>query len=311
MQYNFERFLSDADIVMSLGGDNYSLDYNSVNKYLNGNDRVLAAGKPLVIWGASVGPFAAEPEIEARVAEQFKRIALVVARERRTVAYLDSIGVRENVMLLPDPAFSLNTAPAPLPDAQEAMLQAGAIGVNLSPLLARYRNDMHGWLEDATGWVRALMDSSGRPVLLVPHVFEPGNDDQAFMAQILARIGAPVDRLALLDGRDLSCMQLKQVISRLHVFIGARTHATIAAMSRGVPTLSIGYSVKARGINEEVFSSTEWMVSHQGLDAATLVERYRTLDENAEQVREALAQRLIHYRMTAQDIRDFLARAIP
>jgi polysaccharide pyruvyl transferase WcaK-like protein len=311
MQYNFERFLGDADIVMSLGGDNYSLDYNSVNKYLDGNERVLAAGKPLVIWGASVGPFTAEPEIEARVAKQFKRLALVVARERRTVAYLDSIGVRDNIMLLPDPAFSLNSAPVTLPAAQEKMLQAGAIGVNLSPLLARYRNGMDGWLEDATGWVRALMDCSGRPVLLVPHVFEPGNDDQAFMARLLERINATADRLALLNGRDLSCMQLKQVISRLHVFIGARTHATIAAMSRGVPTLSIGYSVKARGINEEVFGSTDWMVSHQGMDAATLVERYRTLDENAEQVREALAQRLTHYRMTAQDIRDLLARAIP
>lgn len=310
MHYNFERFLGDADMVMSLGGDNYSLDYNSVNKYLDGNDRVLAAGKPLVIWGASVGPFTAEPETEARVAEQFKRLALVVARERRTVAYLDSIGVRDNVMLLPDPAFSLKSAPVTLPAAQEKMLQAGAIGVNLSPLLARYRNGMDGWLEDATGWVRALMENSGRPVLLVPHVFEPGNDDQAFMGQLLERIDAPAEKLALLDGRDLSCMQLKQVISRLHIFIGARTHATIAAMSRGVPTLSIGYSVKAGGINEEVFGSTDWIVSHQGLDAATLVARYRTLDENADQVREALAHRLTDYPMTAQDIRNVLARVI-
>lgn len=308
MQYNFERFLRDADIVMSLGGDNYSLDYNSVQKYLDANDRVLAAGKPLVIWGASVGPFTSEPETEARVAEQFKRIALVVARERRTVAYLESIGVQENVMLLPDPAFSLNDSPVTLTDAQEAMLQAGAIGVNLSPLLARYRDGMGAWLEDATEWVRAILETSGRPVLLVPHVFEPNNDDQAFMAQILARIGAPVERLSLLDGKNLSCMQIKQVISRLHVFIGARTHATIAAMSRGVPTLSIGYSAKARGINEEVFGSTDWMVSHHFLDAKTLVEHYRMLNENVEQIREALTLRRTNYHMSAQDIRDVLAR---
>jgi len=154
------------------------------------------------------------------------------------------------------------------------------------------------------------MESSDRPVLLVPHVFEPGNDDQAFMAQLLARIGAPADRLALLDGRDLSCMQLKQLISRLHVFIGARTHATIAAMSRGVPTLSIGYSVKARGINEEVFGSTDWMVSHKGLDAATLVARYKTLDESAAKIRDVLARRMTDYQLTAQDVRDVLARSI-
>lgn len=311
MTYNFERFLGASDVVLSLGGDNYSLGYNSVTKYLDANDQVLAAGKPLIIWGASVGPFTADPAIEARVAEQFRRLALVVARERRTVAYLDSIGVRDNVMLLPDPAFSLQTAPVALQEAQERMLEDGAIGVNLSPLLARYRNGIDAWLEDATRWVQALMDTSGRPVLLVPHVFEPGNDDQTFMSQLRNRIDEPDARLSLLDARELSCMQIKQVIGRLHAFIGARTHATIAAMSRGVPTLSIGYSVKALGINEEVFGSAEWLVPHDKLDAAKLSARYSAMDQSAPQIREALAQRMADYRMTAQDIKAVLARVTP
>lgn len=310
MRYNFERFLGASDVVMSLGGDNYSLDYNSVPKYLDANDKVLAAGKPLVIWGASVGPFTADPAIEARVAEQFRRLALVVARERRTVSYLDSIGVRDNVVLLPDPAFSLQTAPVTLDQAQERMLAEGAIGINLSPLLARYRNGMEAWLDDAAGWVQALLATTSRPVLLVPHVFEPGNDDQAFLQQVLSRVEAPASRLSVLDARDLSCMQIKQVIGRLHAFIGARTHATIAAMSRGVPTLSIGYSVKALGINEEVFGSADWLVAHDTLDGETLAARYAALDAQAPQIRTALARRMAEYRMTAQDMRAVLARAI-
>lgn len=308
MRHNFERFLGASDVVLSLGGDNYSLDYNSVTKYLDANDRVLAAGKPLIIWGASVGPFTGDPAIEERVAEQFRRMALVVARERRTVAYLDSIGVRENVLLLPDPAFSLQTAPVTLTAAQEQMLEGGAIGVNLSPLLARYRNGMDAWLDDAARWVQALLDTSSRPILLVPHVFEPGNDDQIFLSQVLSRINAPDARLSLLDARDLSCMQIKQVIGRLHAFIGARTHATIAAMSQGVPTLSIGYSVKALGINEEVFGSTDWLLPHDKLDTATLAARYGAMDRSAPQIKEALARRMIHYRMTAHDIQSVLAQ---
>lgn len=308
MEFNFERFLGKSDVVLSLGGDNYSLDYNSVSKYLDANEKVLAAGKPLIIWGASVGPFTADPAIEARVAEQFRRLALVVARERRTVSYLDSIGVRDNVILLPDPAFSLRTDAVTLPEGQERMLEERAIGVNLSPLLARYRNGMDAWLEDAARWVQALLDTSGRPILLVPHVFEPGNDDQAFLSQLLGRIDAPAAKLSLLDGYELSCMQIKQVIGRLHAFVGARTHATIAAMSLGVPTLSIGYSMKALGINEEVFGSADWLVPHDTLDAATLSARYAAMDRSTPETREALANRMSDYRMTAYDIQAIIAR---
>ena len=51
---------------------------------------------------------------------------------------------------------------------------------------------------------------------------------------------------------EFNASQIKQVISQFHFFIGARTHATIAAFSSGVPTISIAYSVKAKGINKDL-----------------------------------------------------------
>lgn len=307
-RYNFERFLGETDLVLSLGGDNYSLDYGSAAQFLDANDRVLDAGLPLILWGASVGPFSADPATEARVAEQFPRLALIVARERRTVAYLASLGVRDNVILLPDPAFSLPAEPVALPEAQDRMLAKGAIGLNLSPLLARYRDGMEGWLDDATGWVRTLLETAGRPILLVPHVFQPDNDDQAFLGEVMSRVDAPETALSLLDGCALSSLQIKHVIGRLHVFIGARTHATIAAMSMDVPTLSIGYSVKALGINEEVFGSSDWVVSHDTLDGPGLAARYAALDQKAPELRAALGRRMAEYRMSTADVRAVLAR---
>ena len=57
--------------------------------------------------------------------------------------------------------------------------------------------------------------------------------------------------------QDQNCTQLKDVISRCEVFVGARTHATIAAYSTCVPTLVVGYSVKARGIAKDLFGTDE------------------------------------------------------
>ena len=52
---------------------------------------------------------------------------------------------------------------------------------------------------------------------------------------------------------DHNCMQQKYIISQCRFFVGARTHSTIAAYSTCVPTLVVGYSVKARGIARDLF----------------------------------------------------------
>ena len=39
--------------------------------------------------------------------------------------------------------------------------------------------------------------------------------------------------------------------------MGARTHSTIAAYSTCIPTLVVGYSVKARGIAKDLFGTDE------------------------------------------------------
>ena len=58
-------------------------------------------------------------------------------------------------------------------------------------------------------------------------------------------------RVILVD--DHNCMQQKYIISQCRFFVGARTHSTIAAYSTCVPTLVVGYSVKARGIARDLF----------------------------------------------------------
>ncbi|TIN26421.1 polysaccharide pyruvyl transferase family protein [Mesorhizobium sp.] len=303
----FENFLPWADYVFSLGGDTYSLDYGTVGEYFRANERVLASGKKLVIWGASIGPFSADPETERYAAEHLKQVHLIVARERRTVDYLASIGVADNVVLMPDPAFSLTSEQVELPDEIERMLSGGAIGVNLSPLLARYRGGREGWLRDAADWITALIHATDRPILLIPHVFKAGNDDQEFLGDVLSRIAGSNERVALLQGRSMSSRQLKRVISRLACFVGARTHATIAAFSASVPTLSIGYSIKARGINEDFFGHDGWVVDHKNLDAPLFVSKIVKLLSEKDDITRKMRERNSVYKIYPEKARSILS----
>ena len=53
--FNFQRVINKVDYVLSLGGDNYSMDYGTAWNFFKANDIIISSGKKLVLWGCSVG----------------------------------------------------------------------------------------------------------------------------------------------------------------------------------------------------------------------------------------------------------------
>ncbi len=51
------------------------------------------------------------------------------------------------------------------------------------------------------------------------------------------------------------------------------THSTIAALSSGVPTLSFAYSIKAQGINRDIFGHTDYCMGAADLNAEAVAAR--------------------------------------
>ena len=81
------------------------------------------------------------------------------------------------------------------------------------------------------------------------------------------------------------------------MFVGARTHATIAAYSTGVPTLAVGYSVKARGIARDIFGTEEkYVVSVQNFkNKNDLKNAFQWLEEHEKKVAHILMDRMPEY----------------
>lgn len=94
----------------------------------------------------------------------------------------------------------------------------------------------------------------------------------------------------ILIGDQYNCMELKGFISCCRMFVGTRTHVTIAAYSTCVPTLVAGYSIKTRGIARDIFGSEENMVipvqSQEHED--DLVKVFKYIQDNAEDIRRHL-----------------------
>jgi len=285
MYREMKPFLARASAVLSLGGDNYSVYYNrTARNYVYLDDLVLERKKPMVIWGASIGPFSKYPEYEKFMMEHLGRVH-ILARESETVEYLAGLGLEENVHLVADPAFLMD--PVRPRDGLVPEPREGAVGLNLSPLMARFvtGGDTGAWRRMAAETVERILGSTESGLFLIPHVTGvPSNDDYLFMADVLEAIGRRDRERITLVPPVLNGAETKWVIARMSVFAGARTHSTIAALSSGVPTISLAYSMKARGINRDIYGHLDWCIEPGEITPGLVAETFDRMSRERERV---------------------------
>ncbi len=285
------KAMQECDCALQVGGDNYTLDYGVPDYLLRLDDVLLATGKPLILWGASVGPFSRMPSVERRLAKHLRRLTLILARESKTIAYLASIGVQQNVRCVADPAFCMTAVKPRLDDHLAAFLLQRPVGLNLSAFAGKFTttHDPRSWLENARACVDRLLAAGLGPVLLVPHVFKESNDDHRFLLQVMEGLPRQQAQLAILP-RNLNAAELKWVIGQTRLFAGARMHSTIAALSSCVPTLSLGYSMKASGVSEDIFGHPRWLLSVDELNPDSLSDRMAEMERNRMELEKHLRQ---------------------
>ena len=286
-------YLSSASAILSVGGDNYSIDYGVMPvTFTSLDDLVLGHGIPLAIWGASIGPFSAMPDYERYMSDHLQRATGIFARESITIDYLQDIGVTENVYSVADPAFLMDPIK---PEEVEDMLPIDqeAIGLNLSPLMARFvtSGNLDAWTSMAASIIERVAQTTGMPVYLIPHVTNPNSNDYEFMRRALSLIKDRNGNITLIPSK-YNAAETKWIISQMALFAGARTHSTIAALSSGVPTLSFAYSIKARGINRDLFGHTNYCMDPEDLDAEAVASRVTSMLDKSAAIRNDLAGRL-------------------
>ena len=272
--------MRESDVALQVGGDNYTLDYGAPDYLLRLDNELLATRKPLILWGASIGPFSLAPDVERRLGDHLKKFTLILAREPRTVDYLASLGVERNVRRVADPAFCMTPMKPVIDDDLSGFIDKKPVGVNISSFAGKFTSG-HGersWLENTIACIQKLLEEGFGPLLLVPHVFKDINDDHKFLSQVMERLPQWRSELAVVP-KTLNAAELKWVIARTRLFAGARMHSTIAALSSCVPTLSLGYSMKATGVNEDIFSDLNWLLPVERMNPESLAAKMAEMDQ--------------------------------
>ena len=100
--------------------------------------------------------------------------------------------------------------------------------------------------------IKYILDNTDMSVALIPHVVWDSNDDRLPLRRLFDAF-SETGRVVMVE--DAGAEVLKGYISRCRFLVAARTHASIAGYSTGVPTLVLGYSVKSRGLARDMFGS--------------------------------------------------------
>lgn len=287
--------VENDDIAFSIGGDNYC--YPGTDILAAQNSLFKKKGAKTVLWGCSVEPKLLE---DNSVAKDLASYDLIVSRE--SISYEAIKKVNNNTVLVPDPAFTLPYIDCPLP---EGWIEGNMIGINASPLILQSGTDSNLVLEEYVELIQYILNETDCSVVLIPHVVWESNDDRIPLKK-LHSIFENTGRVILLD--DHNCMELKGYIKRCRMFVGARTHATIAAYSSCVPTLVLGYSVKSRGIAKDLFGTEKnYVLPVQNLNKETeLVEAFKWLVEHENAVRNVLNEIMPEYIGRLKNVTDYI-----
>ncbi|HOW43229.1 MAG TPA: polysaccharide pyruvyl transferase family protein [Candidatus Omnitrophota bacterium] len=286
--------LALSQAVLAIGGDNFSLDYGRPDFFLRLNDFVLRKRKPIIIWGASIGPFTQDPVYERFIAEQLRR-TIIFARESKTIDYCHSLGLKENVYKVTDPAFMMEPR---MPDLSRMNIDLTGhfVGFNFSPLVAKYaaKGNFAIWVKYCIEIVQFVLSKIPCNVLLIPHVTSDHDNDLTCLRAIKGFFQKD-PRVILID-EDLAADEVKYVISKCKLFVGTRTHSTIAAFSTCVPTLSLGYSLKSVGINSDVFNSLNYYINLAEFQLKNVNDKILELWNQQSSISEYLRERVDNFK---------------
>lgn len=262
-----------VDAVISIGGDNYSLDYGFPSLVMAMDRLAMEMGKPVILWGASVGPFDKDKDSIPIIRRNLASMSLITVRESISEKYIcDTLGL-SNPTCVADPAFILKMQSLNMDSFWPEVNSSGVLGLNISPLLFHFGNPSTDLYKEIVEFIQHVVTRCNLSVLLVPHVVPragSGNKNDALLMQRVMKYLKPLKgRVRMIDD-NLNTAQLKYVISQCRYFIGARTHSTIAALSSGIPTTSISYSIKSKGINKDIFGHNDHVLEVQDLSVISL-----------------------------------------
>jgi polysaccharide pyruvyl transferase WcaK-like protein len=275
-----------GDFALSIGGDAYCYGEKDRNELIRMHRLFKEAGIKTVFWGCSIEPRLLDNK---EILEDIESFDLITARE--SISYNALKKVNPNTVLMADSAFTLKADTAAV---SNPWMEKELIGINASPLIERAGAQNGLVRKNYEKLIENILDETHYSIVFIPHVIWKHDDDREVLNELYSKYSS--------SGRvycygDADCNEIKGVISCCKFFIGARTHASIAAYSKCIPTIVTGYSTKSRGIATDLLGDyKDFVIPVQELSTEEdLTEAWKWLQHQEQTIRVKLKETIPQY----------------
>ena len=241
-QYKKCNFIIDMS-----GGDSFSDIYGLKRMIRESFYKLIAINNniPLILGPQTYGPY--NKKISKILARKIiKNATLVFSRDKKSSDLIYDLAKIRPIDTT-DLAFRL-------PYEKKEKTKEKSIGINISALMWNEGFNGKNQFELKVDYKKYINDlilnikqRGEYKIYLISHVNASGIEDDYKLCEELAKkydiYVAP---------KFETPMEAKSFISTLHLLIGSRMHATIAAFSSGVPTISLAYSKKFEGLYNSI-----------------------------------------------------------
>lgn len=293
---------ADADIIIDLSGDDFREETMFREFFFQSYATLLGIvmGEKMVLCSSSIGPFKTK---KGRLFAKFvlNRMELVSVRERLSKRYLEEdVGVKKPIHLVPDMGLFMQAAPSEtinkiLIDENVDLSDRPLIGISVNETMMNILklhklgsrcNEFSILMAEVADY---LIENLNSKVIFIPHCVAPYGDDR-ITAENIYKLVKNKDEMRLIN-TEYSPEEIKALIGRCDLFIGARMHSCIAAASMNVPFISIVYNERRSEVMK-MFGFEEYICNVMTITPDEIKTKIDDIWINREGVKEKLKDKM-------------------
>ena len=309
----------NSDIVVDISGDSISevtgfrgTIYHFLHVWL-----ALTLNKPTIVYAQSVGPFKYTKPIAKNL---LNKVDLITLRGKISYDYLKEMDInRPPMYLTADLAFLMMPASKERIDRIFSNFEIKGnsfVGMSISNMIATH----YGLKTNYANYTKLMVDTIDYMVknlnvvvILIPHVTGPKEefDDRVISEDVYNNIKNK--NKVILIKEDFTPQEMWGIIGRCDLFIGARMHACIGALSMCVPTINISYHHKSNEIMA-MFELEKNVINAQEANYDDLISRINDTWTNRKEIKEKISSKIYDIKkmaiLNAEYLKNFLRKSM-
>jgi len=306
----------EADLIVSTGGSFLNDFYypSNIARFWN----LLFGkflGKKVIICGQSIGPLSYK-FLRLLSKFTFLKIDCIILRDKKSFDILNSIGVKENVYVLPDFAFLLPSAlneKKPLSFLRlESIPDINKNSLNVSISVRKWsyikQNIYEKYIKTLVEYCEWLLQEKKANVFFISTCtsFCGYQIDDRFVAyDIISRLKDPKNVYVLCG--EYTPYELRNLFSNMTFHVGTRMHSCILALLSGVPVIGIGYEFKTQELMKQL-NFESFVLTMQDIDLEILKKMSNEILNNRENLTRHIERHINELQKSLLSIIEILQR---